>query len=369
MKISRFMSEALFHPSRGYYRTKNPIGKESDFITAPEISQVFGELLAAYLVQIASSKKSTIALVEMGAGRGTLFKDVLNSIRNLAEKKIPQAVDFLARATFHIVEISPVLQKVQKENLSEFEVKWYEDFSDFILHNRASEIFFVSNELFDCFPIDQFIKTEAGWCERMIGGGNAREILKQVQDDSEGEFLSYCHPELVSGSKPSHFFLADFNQKSHDFIENEIGRTAPINAVFEHSLEARNFMTQLCQSLKQQGGIGIIIDYGYIKNEFANTFQAIKNHQKCHVLENFGEADLTALVDFLALEKIAQNCDLNSSLISQGQFLVGLGIEERREVLLAKKSAAQQKEINLAIDRLIDSNQMGELFKCLIIWS
>lgn len=333
------MSEALFHPSRGYYRTKNPIGKNSDFITAPEISQVFGELLAAYLVQIASSRNKAIALVEMGAGKGTLFKDILNSIRGLAEKKIPQAVDFLERTTFHIVEINSVLQKVQKENLGGFEVQWYETFPEFASKNQRSEIFFVSNELFDCFPIDQFVKTAAGWCERMIGGESAA------------------------------FFLADFNQDSHDLIENEIADPAPINAVFEYSLEARNFMTQLGQSLKQHGGIGIIIDYGYIKNEFANTFQAIKNHQKCSVLENFGEADLTALVDFLALEKIAQNCDLNSSLISQGQFLVGLGIEERRKILLAHKSTEQQKEINLAIDRLIDSNQMGELFKCLIIWS
>ncbi len=363
------MSEALFHPSRGYYRTKNPIGKNSDFITAPEISQVFGELLAAYLVQIASSKKTEIALVEMGAGKGTLFKDIINSIRGLAEKRIPQAVDFLERATFHIVEINPVLQKVQKESLGEFEVKWYETFSEFVLQNQSSEIFFVSNELFDCFPIDQFVKTAAGWRERMIGGGNEPQILKQVQDDGNSRFSPHLNPELVAGSNNSHFFLADFNQKSHDFIENEIGSPAPINAVFEYSLEARSFMAQLCQSLKQQGGIAIIIDYGYIKNEFANTFQAIKNHQKCHVLENFGEADLTALVDFLALEKIAQNCDLKSSLISQGQFLVGLGIEERRKALLTNKSAAQQKEINLAIDRLIDSNQMGELFKCLIIWS
>lgn len=334
------MSEALFHPSRGYYRTKNPIGKNSDFITAPEISQVFGELLAAYLVQIASSKKSTIALVEMGAGKGTLFKDILNSIQRLAEKNISQAVDFLKRTTFHIVEINPVLQKAQKENLGEFEVGWYETFSEFVLQNQGSEIFFVSNELFDCFPIDQFVKTAVGWCERMIGDG-----------------------------KTPHFFLADFNQESHDFIENEIAAQAPIGAVFEHSAEARNFMTQLCQALKQQGGIAIIIDYGYIRNEFANTFQAVKNHQKCNVLENFGGADLTALVDFLALEKIARNCDLSSSLISQGQFLLSLGIEERRQILLAQKSTEQQKEINLAIDRLIDSNQMGELFKCLIIWS
>jgi NADH dehydrogenase [ubiquinone] 1 alpha subcomplex assembly factor 7 len=127
-------------------------------------------------------------------------------------------------------------------------------------------------------------------------------------------------------------------------------------------------MTQLCKALNQQGGIAINIDYGYIKNEFANTLQAVKNHQKCDVLEAPGEVDITALVDFSALEKIAKNSALNTSLISQAQFLQSLGIEERRQALLVNKSMKNQEKINLAIDRLIDSSQMGDLFKCLIVW-
>ena len=132
MKISRFMSEALFHPASGYYRTKNPIGKNSDFITAPEISQVFGELLAAYFLQIAATKKSKIAFVEMGAGKGTLFFDILNSIKKLAAKNIPEAVDFLERATFLIIEIGEVLREVQQRNLAEFPVSWHQDFESFL---------------------------------------------------------------------------------------------------------------------------------------------------------------------------------------------------------------------------------------------
>jgi len=132
-------------------------------------------------------------------------------------------------------------------------------------------------------------------------------------------------------------------------------------------LEARNFMAQLCGALKKQGGIAINIDYGYIKNEFANTLQALKNHKRCDVLENIGESDITALVDFLALENIAKNQGFNSSLISQAQFLTGLGIEERRKMLLLK-NPEKSSEINSAIDRLIGADQMGDLFKCLIIW-
>lgn len=335
MKISRFMSEALFHPQTGYYRTKNPIGKNSDFITAPEISQVFGELLAVYLLHVASVKKTKIALVEMGAGKGTLFCDILSAIKKLSDKKISQALDFLERTAFHIIEINEVLQKIQKENLQKFQVNWHQKFEELQLAPEQ-EIFFITNELFDCFPIDQFVHTEIGWRERIINNKN--------------------------------FALAPFDREIHDFVEKEIATLAPIGAVFEYSFEARNFMTQLCQALNQQGGIAINIDYGYIKNEFANTLQAIKNHQKCDVLETPSEADITALVDFSALEKIAKNSTLNTSLISQAQFLQSLGIEERRQALLANKSSENQEKINLAIDRLIDSSQMGDLFKCLIVW-
>lgn len=329
------MSEALFMESSGYYRTQKAIGKDADFITSPEISQVFGELLAAYILQIASHKNCQISLVEMGAGKGTLFSDILNSIHKLVDKKIPQAIDFIARTEFHIVEISEVLQKIQQENLAKFSVKWHKNFDDFLAKNpNQNEIFFISNELFDCFPIDQFVLTESGWRERII------------QDEK--------------------FTLAAFDQKIHQFIESEINNLAPIGAVFEYSQTAREFMTELCKAIKIKGGMAINIDYGYVKNEFLNTLQAVKNHQKVDILKE-KNADITALVDFGALEKIAKNNALNSSLISQSHFLNSLGIEERRRVLLAKNSD-KSEEINSAIDRLISPNQMGDLFKCLIIW-
>lgn len=324
-KLSDFMSAALFNPQSGYYRTKNPLGKNSDFITAPEISQVFGELLAAYILQIFAGKKNKISLVEMGAGKGTLFFDILFTIKKLAEKNIAPAVDFLERANFHIIEINEVLKKIQQEKLREFKVKWHENFDEFL--READEIFFISNELFDCFPIDQFVKTDIGWCERLVDSGK--------------------------------FITANFDPQIHKFVQNLVQIDAPFGAVFEHSQSARNFMTQLCEALKIKGGIAINFDYGYVKNEFANTLQAIKNHQKTNVLENVGKSDITAHVDFAALDKIAKNCGLNSSLITQREFLISLGMEERRKIL---------KNENSAIDRLIAPDQMGELFKCHIIW-
>lgn len=362
MKISQLMQDALFDCERGYYRKKNPIGKSADFITAPEISQVFGELLAAYFLHVFALKKTPtaqeksapkkIAFVEMGAGKGTLFGDILQTIQKLADKKNSSegllALEFIESATFHIVEIGEVLRDIQQKNLApfadKFKINWHENFDDFLgFKNENRQIFFLSNELFDCFAIDQFVLTEIGWRERIVA--------------------------------EKKFSLAPFNKKIHDFVEQEIASDnaglapilKPLGAVFEFSLAAKNFMNQLCESLKKHGGIAINFDYGYEKNEFANSLQALKNHQKVDVLQSVGECDITALVNFGLLQKIVKNCGLNSSLISQKEFLIGLEIEQRCKILI-EKNPEKKSEINCAIDRLINSNQMGELFKCLIVW-
>ena len=328
------MHKAMFHEDSGYYRTKNPIGKKSDFITAPEISQSFGELIAAYLLQIFSEKKDKISLVEMGAGRGVLFFDILTVIKKMAERKSVLALEFLSRTTFHIIEINDVLKKIQQEKLSGFNVKWHEKFDNF--QQEAEQIFFISNELFDCFPIDQFVKTDIGWCERLIEGDK--------------------------------FITKNFTPKDHELIQNMHISDAPFGAIFEYSESARNFMKELCDALKSKGGIAINFDYGYLESEFANTLQAVKAHKKVNPLENPGNADLTAHVDFGALNKIAKKADLNSSLVTQREFLTSLGIEERRKSLL-KQNPEKTEEVNSSIDRLIMPDQMGELFKCHIIWS
>ena len=331
MKVSAFMRDALFDESHGYYRTKNPLGKNSDFITAPEISQTFGESIALYLLEIFSGKKEKISLVEMGAGRGVMMFDILSTIKNLAQKNNPQALDFLECASFHIIEINEVLEKIQREKLSEFNIKWHRDFANF--EKDAQKIFFISNELFDCFPIDQFVLTEIGWRERIV--------------------------------KNKNFTLHAFEKKIHEFVENEIQTLAPIGAVFEYSLEAREFMAQLSQALQNKGGIAINFDYGYFKHDFANTLQALKNHEPVSVFEE--SCDITARVDFAALDKITKSYNLNSSLITQREFLISLGIEERQKNLIHKNPQLID-EINSSIQRLIDPAQMGELFKCHIIW-
>lgn len=383
--IAEFMNEALFNPTYGYYQKKIPIGKAGDFTTAPEISQVFGELIAIYFINLASHAKRPIALVEMGAGRGNLFKDLLQVIKKLAEKNIPEAQNFLRKTTFNIVEISPALQKNQQENLSEIgvQINWFSNFQDFTNSLEKNiperEIYFIANELFDCFAINQFIKNSQGWCEKTVGI-NGEElgfftekfdpikngIIEKLLTNSNTRHPWHAVPR-ISGILNSASSEAEL-MRSSDAEASKDDEVVGEGAVFEHSFSAANFMQELSLALQKQGGIALIIDYGYIKNDFVNTLQALKNHQFYDCLKTPGEADITALVNFPMLENIAKNYSLNSSLISQADFFLSLGIEERRKILLENKSLQQQDEINSEIDRLIDKKQMGKLFKCLIIW-
>jgi len=346
MKISTLIEKSLFDDKNGYYKIKNPIGKNADFITAPEISQIFGELVAVYLLHVASNSKNKISLVEMGAGKGTWFKDILQTINKLSLKNNLQAIDFLNRAQFHIIEINSVLQKIQQQNLQNFSIKWHKNFDDFF-EQKNGEIFFISNELFDCFAVDQYVKTNEGWCERLVSFGDKKNL------------------------KNPQFFLEKFNTKTNDFIEEKLGKflsqNAPQKAVFEYSESAQKFMKKLCEALNKAGGIAINFDYGYSEYEFANTLQTIKNHQKIPFLEGFSDSDITAQVDFLALDKIVKNYGLDSSLITQEEFLLSLGAQQRIEFLL-EKNPHLSAEIKSGFAKLVNKNQMGSLFKSHIFW-
>jgi len=346
MKISTLIERVLFDDKCGYYKTKNPIGKNADFITSPEISQIFGELVAVYIIHVASNSKKQISLVEMGAGKGTWFKDILQTINKLIKKNNPQAVDFIGKVTFNIIEINPVLQKIQQQNLQNFPIKWHKNFDDFF-KQKSGEIFFISNELFDCFAIDQYIKTIDGWCERLI------------KFDDEKAF------------KNPQFFLEKFKLQTNDFVEEKLGKilakNAPINAVFEYSKSAQEFMKKLCEAIEESGGIAINFDYGYDGYDFSNTLQAIKNHQKIPFLEGLNDCDITAQVDFFALDKIVKNHGLNSSIVSQEEFFLSLGAKERIDFLI-EKNPHLSSEIMNGFLRLTNKNEMGGLFKSHIFW-
>ncbi len=350
ISIADFTEFLLFNPQNGYYTTKNPIGnkKNGDFITSPEISGLFGEMLAVYLVNLFSFQQESIVLVEMGAGQGTLMFDVLNTITKLA-KTNEVAKKFWQNCQVAIIEISPVLTKIQQQKLAQFNIAWYVDFTSFLASNKQ-KIFFFSNELFDCFAINQYIKTKQGWQLRMLA--------------FEGELASHNFSNLQ-------FVLSDFYLQNHHLVcqvlGQEIADSAPIGAVFEYASKAHLFAKNLAEVLKKQGGVAINIDYGYSSYEFANTLQVLKNHQKQNFLTSCQNADITALVDFVLLQKVAKQHNLQCSLISQSEFLKQIGIYERAEILqkLHPKQAAQ---IAADIARLTDVKQMGSLFKVLVWW-
>jgi len=340
ISIADFINEAMFAKLHGYYRTKQPIGRNGDFITAPEISSVFGELIASYLFSFIATSTKKIALVEMGAGNGTLFFDIINTIKILA-KKIDREEEIKARIKFNIVEISESLTKTQKEKLqnSGSQIIWHQTFDEFTKNLQDEEIYFISNELFDCFPIHQFIKTKLGWQERLVANQNN---------------------ELV-------FIAENFNSIKNEMVQ-KLFLTASKKVlakefdIFEYSFVAINFMQELSRTLQKQGGIALIIDYGYEDLPLKSTLQALKNHQYQNVLQNVGECDITSLVNFDALQNCAKKFNLSTSLTTQRNFLQNLKIEKKQENF-AKNSKEYQ-----AISRLVDADKMGELFKCLIVW-
>lgn len=358
ISVADFINEALFNKKYGYYQKKLPIGKKGDFITAPEISQVFGELIAAYFLNFFSSKypnidkdfTAKISLVEMGAGNATLMKDILTTIKKFADREISAAKFFLKNVQFNIIETSPALQKQQKKNLqkilgeTKISLSWYESFAQFKAKNKKSVIYFVANELFDCFAIHQFIKRNNSWHEIKITWQDEKFVLF---DSGFNEAVNKIVQDLVT--------------KYSDATKAKYG------AIFEHSFSAGAFMNELSDFIKQNSGLALIIDYGYFYGDFSSSLQALQNHQKQDIFYEIGNSDLTSLVNFYYLHEIAKVHDLQCFFSTQRDFLLALGIEKRRDILLQNKNQKQQEEINNSINRLIDKDQMGELFKCLEI--
>jgi SAM-dependent MidA family methyltransferase len=229
---------------------------------------------------------------------------------------------------------------VQKENLKRHDIKWYKDFTSFESKNKSKPILFVSNELFDCFAINQYVNIDGSWVEKLVGL-NDKGDLHFVLDEKHAALS-----EKIS------------------LITQNLGKGGD---VFEHSPSSDEFMTQLSISIKKRNGVAIIIDYGFDTNKFQNTLQALRHHKYSNIFNHIGQSDITSLVNFKRLSQIAQQEKLQTWLISQKEFLESLGAETRRKKLLENKSEKEGGLINSSIDRLISSDEMGQLFKVLII--
>ncbi|MEA2882315.1 MAG: dehydrogenase [ubiquinone] 1 alpha subcomplex assembly factor 7 [Bradyrhizobium sp.] len=332
MPVWRYMELCLTHPRYGYYVSRDPLGREGDFTTSPEISQMFGELLGLWAAAVwrAMDSPETLRLIELGPGRGTLMADALRAMRVLPP--LYQALDV------HLVEINPVLREKQRATLSDMRnITWHDRLDE--VPSGASVIF--ANEFFDVLPVHQMVKREDGWHERAIeiGGDGALAFGAAAEPTPRFEMLL---PPLV--------------------------RAAPVGAVFEWRPDAG--IMQIATRLRTEGGAALIIDYGHTRSDAGDTFQAIARHSFADPLQNPGLADLTAHVDFEALARAAG--DIGARVhgpVSQGEFLKRLGIEQRAAALMAKAAPEVAADISGALKRLTEGGRggMGSMFKVLAV--
>jgi NADH dehydrogenase [ubiquinone] 1 alpha subcomplex assembly factor 7 len=329
LTIADYMEAALAHPEHGYYRTRDPFGARGDFITAPEISQMFGELIGLWCVDVwrRMGEPGSFVLADLGPGRGTLMSDALRAAK--------LAPDFLAGARLHLVETSPALRMAQGRTLGAHGPQWHERAEDL----PDGPILMVANEFFDALPVRQFIRREKGWHERRIGLGEDGETFVFTLDPTPNEL------EIPP-----------------------ISDSARLGAIREVASAALALAAWLGARIAREGGVGLIVDYGYYPSACGDTLQALRAHRPHGVLDDPGEADLTAHVDFRAVADAARTGGARAwGPVPQRDFLHALGIAERAPRLLAAANPAQAADIAGAYRRLVDPFAMGSLFKVLAV--
>jgi len=318
ISLADYMGEALAHPEHGYYRSRDPLGVAGDFTTAPEISQMFGELIGLWCAVVWQSMGSPpdVVLAELGPGRGTLMADLLR-----AAAMVP---DFRRAVRVHLVETSRPLRAKQADRLAGVAPVWHDDISTL----PPGPLLLIANEFFDALPVRQWIRRGDGWHERLVG--------------ADGEALVFVDGPPAQGL---------------------IAPVATEGAIFETNPAARDIAGWISRRLAADGGAALVIDYGHPASALGDTVQAVRSHAYAPVLESPGEADLTAHVDFQALAQAARPAQCFGP-VTQGSFLRALGIELRCE-RLARSTPAKAGEIATACRRLIDATEMGTLFKAL----
>jgi NADH dehydrogenase [ubiquinone] 1 alpha subcomplex assembly factor 7 len=323
LSVADFMAEALGHPRLGYYRRAAPLGAAGDFVTAPEISQMFGELAGAWLAERwqAMGRPAAVRLVELGPGHGTLMADALRATRGVP--------GFHAALDLHLVEINATLRAAQQATLASFKPAWHERFDEV----PAGPLLLVANEFFDALPVRQFEKTRRGWAERMVGLA------------ADGESLAFA---LAPGVTPFTTHLPEAGEGAQaEICEAGLALAAAIGA-----------------RVRRDGGWALIVDYGYDRGHGV-SLQAVRGHRGAGILDHPGETDLSAHVDFAALA--AATGARTFGPVGQGAFLRALGILQRAETLKARATSQQRQAIDAALQRLIGDDQMGTLFRVLAV--
>lgn len=334
ISIADYMADALGHPHHGYYMSGAPIGADGDFTTAPEISQLFGELIGAWLVQswTEMGEPARFNLVELGPGRGVLMADILRTAR--------LRPGFLAAAEVWLVETSGRMRHEQSRRLSNLspQPNFADEFSDV----PAAPTLLVANEFFDCLPIRQYERRAEGWRERRVGLS------------ADGGALAFAHWETPPPPDTPVPPASD----------------APLGAIFEVCEAGTELAAGIARALAAEGGRALFIDYGHLHSGLGDTLQAVRRHAFWPVLEEPGLADLTAHVDFEALARAAIDAGAAAyGPTTQGAFLRRLGLSARAERLAVGKSADDAEAVRAGAQRIAAPDAMGEIFKVLCLSS
>ena len=330
ISVADFMEMCLYDPQHGYYNHCTPFGAAGDFITAPEISQMFGELIGLWAADVWQSMGAPdpVALIEFGPGRGTMMRDALRAAR--------AAPEFRRAVRVHFIETSPDLQLQQRQTLSRVDdvaMHWHATIDEV----PAAPSIIIANEFFDALPIRQAERRPTGWHERTVAVDAAGALMLTVAREPMSDLGPL--PPAIGG--------------------------APIGEIYEWRPE--KFAIEIARRAAA-GGAALIIDYGHVKSATGDTFQAVRSHGYANPLASPGLTDLTAHVDFEALDRAAQETGARvHGPIEQGTWLKRLGIEVRAAVLLANASESKRSEIAAALQRLTGTgpDQMGSLFKAI----
>jgi NADH dehydrogenase [ubiquinone] 1 alpha subcomplex assembly factor 7 len=329
MPVGEYMALCLTDPKHGYYTTRDPLGSRGDFITAPEVSQMFGELIGLWMAAVWKQMGAPehVRIVELGPGRGTMMNDALR-----AAQVVPA---FLDAVVLHLVEISPALRAQQQRALEGLPAQmfWHAALDEV----PKGPVIVVANEFFDALPVNQAVKTERGWFERLIEIDSVGNLAFTVAPDPLPHFEALLPPAV---------------------------RAAPALSIFEWRNDT--MAMELGRRIAGEDGTALVIDYGHVAGDVGDTFQGVAQHAYVDPLIAPGNIDLTAHVDFQALARAVESMGANAfGPLEQAQFLRRLGIETRADKLKAKASPVAAAEINSALARLIGQSRtgMGRLFK------
>ena len=329
LPLDKFIDRALYEKNFGYYIKKNPFSKKGDFITSPNITSVFSEIIAIWIITFWNSINSPkkFNLVELGAGNGEMMSVITETLKNFPE--------CFEACKFIIHEKSNFLIKQQRKNLSFKKILWVKDIENI----NSYPTLYLANEFFDAIPIKQFFKKKEGWVERFVELKNPKKV--------------------------------EFKDKKTNIKEIEKNINFEISKnqnVIEYSPESFKYLKTICNTIQKNDGGILIIDYGYLNSKMTETLQAINNHNYSNILENIGDSDITYNINFTLFKKfIIQFHNLNSIVTNQKQFLTSMGILQRAEIISKNISFSKKTDLFYRIRRLIDEKQMGELFKVMLI--